>query len=111
MTVHALSSLTQYILHGIGTGAPAGEPFGGFERAAREHVAIRGAVSDLEAFAGAGKYDRVLADDVPRTQYRKTDAAGFTRRMSAVPVVDRHLGKLLRAGLCDDLAELECGTR
>ena len=63
----------EYVSEDMQPGGPIGDPCRGLERAAREDVAVGGAMDELDALARGGKHDRVLADGVAGAAYGKTD--------------------------------------
>src|SRR5690606_10794481 len=62
--------LLEQVAQAPGTGAAAAQAHGGVQCAAREHVAVGGAMDQLDALAHAGELDEVFTDDVAGAQAR-----------------------------------------
>src|SRR5258706_525723 len=112
LRIQSLSSTqAEDVLHVVQAGRLAGEEARGAHGALRVSSAARGAVRDLDALAGAGEKDGVVADRIAAARDREADRPRLALAGHAVAREHRVLLERGAARACGDLAQLERGAR
>src|SRR3546814_10919802 len=89
------SSQAEHLLHRIAPGGLVGEPQCGADGAAREDVAVFGAVAKLDPLALPGEDDLVIAGDRSAAQRREADRAFAALADEPAPPDHADLGQRL----------------